>query len=296
MGGFMTEIQELSKMLLDEWGEDHNTKNLSNKIGKFLCQLNGDKDLGYIFLELIKNYDYYSRCKLQNILESFFEVLIEQYTINESLTVYSRLETDSKINSSNSMLEEYKAINLIENEFSREIKNMDISVFEQLQSIVFIDDTIGSGNTVKSYFDENREKLKKCKIYILCITILRQGYEFLKVYFAENGFDVVIHPYTIKEKAFQAGNIFKNPSKYEKLLSDFEISLWGKKNNYILGYEDSQALVSYFNNTPNNTISSFWYESESRKWNKLFKRNKKKLDLKNRKALAYNLEKYRKDV
>lgn len=52
---------------------------------------------------------------------------------------------------------------------------------------------------------------------------------------------------------------------YEKLIS---------KGKCILGYEQSEALLAFFYDTPNNTLSSFWFENPDIGWNPLFPRKR----------------------
>ncbi|WP_430493555.1 phosphoribosyltransferase-like protein, partial [Paenibacillus ottowii] len=70
-------------------------------------------------------------------------------------------------------------------------------------------------------------------------------------------------------------HIFLNDS-HRRLINDFEETIWGKGNQNIMGFRDSQLLVGFSHNIPNNTISSFWYHADfsgkREEWNCLFKR------------------------
>ena len=59
------------------------------------------------------------------------------------------------------------------------------------------------------------------------------------------------------------------------IILDLEKRLWQDKktDEFILGKDKSQCLLSFYNDTPNNTLSSFWFCSAS--WEPIFIRKKK---------------------
>ncbi|HGZ9550883.1 TPA: hypothetical protein ACOFPC_002864, partial [Staphylococcus aureus] len=59
----------------------------------------------------------------------------------------------------------------------------------------------------------------------------------------------------------------------EKKFYEFEKDIVNPGKYYNLGYKNTQALVSNFRNTPNNTLSLFWHENDQ--WKPLFKRKAK---------------------
>lgn len=80
-------------------GEDKNTINLSNKIGKLISQLDGGKENGDIILKLFSRYNYYSREEVSERILYFNKRIKYGFQLPEQTTISSRIEDDAKINS-----------------------------------------------------------------------------------------------------------------------------------------------------------------------------------------------------
>jgi hypothetical protein len=294
----ITYIQQIACECIERWGVDSKTKDFSRKLGKFASQLQTDKELGGILLELVKHYNYYSRAEIEKILRNIFNIINDDLKLNRKKTIYSRIEDDSKIDSSNHLLEEYKAINNISNNYSHDIERLHIDIFEEITNVIFIDDIIGSGKTIQRFFNKNLKKLSKVKIYIFCIEILEEGKTFLENYFKEKGLNCLIIPKNIHSQAFKNTKIFSSDIlEKEKMLRTFEENLFGKGHPHVMGFENSQAIVSFYRNTPNNTFGSFWYSGH--KWQGLFPRDNDKPDFmrkkgkKTKNTMNYNINRPR---
>lgn len=291
-----TEIQKIASSCIDRWGEDIKTKNFSGKLGRFISQLDSNAELGTILLELVKHYNYYTRERINKLIVEFYNVITEELELDENYTMYSRIEKDAKINSSNFFLEEFKIANDISCHNSYDIEKLDIGYFDYIENVVFLDDIIGTGSTVEKFFNKYRNKLSKVNCYIFCIEILDEGKIHLEKFFKDNSLTCKIIPHKLHKKAFSENHIFSHKyGENEKLLMQFEIELWGNSSANILGFDNSQAIVSFFKNTPNNTISSFWYEGD--KWKGLFPRDdrvpawKKTANKERKKKARYNSRK-----
>ncbi|CAM4127985.1 MULTISPECIES: phosphoribosyltransferase-like protein [Bacillus cereus group] len=288
----LTEIQRIAASCIDRWGEDVKTRNFSSKLGKFVSQLDSNKTLGQVFLNLVRHYNYYSRERLEQIIVDFYNIIVNELKLDEEFTIYSRIEDDSKIDSSNFFLEEFKILNNISNHFSYDIEKLGIRNFENIHNVIFIDDIIGSGKTVESFFEKNKRKLLKVNCFIFCVEMLEEGKSHLEDFFKKNNFNCEIICHNLHRKAFSENHIFCEDCKEnETLLRDFERGLWGKKSKNILGFENSQAILSFFRNTPNNTLSSFWFENEQ--WKGLFPRDDRKPAFKKsrKNSVKYNMKK-----
>jgi len=147
-----------------------------------------------------------------------------------------------------------------------------------IQSVVFIDDIIGSG---KQATDFCREKLGCIKIdkYYCSLLAFNNGLEKIR---SESGFKKVFTSYTLTDadKAFSdTSEIFSDKEIREKIkiLSQY----YGQKiyPKGPLGYDDSQALIAFSHNTPNNTLPIIWASEKNEKtvgetWNPLWERKK----------------------
>lgn len=270
-----TDIQVIAAECLERWGTDSRTEHFSNKLGRFLSQLGNNTEVGQILLELVKHYNYYSRAKVNEIFDNFYEIINDGERFNLPYTIYSVIEDDKRLNSSNTLLEEFRLHCSISSDFGHRIDNLSVENMDEIENLIFFDDIIGTGETVKKFFQKNNEKLSKVKSYIFCIEVMSDALVMLNEFFTKEGFDCEIIYHNISMKAFNEGIIFTTSREQKELaLREFEESLWNKGNRNIMGYNNSQAIISFFRNTPNNTISSFWCNRSQ--WNGLFPRNSDK--------------------
>ena len=289
-------ILEVSLSLHEVWGEDSRTKDLNDRIKNFISQVE-DSDLREIILELIYNFKYFSKSKINELLVEFHIKIKDELELNEDLTIYSRIEDENqaKIDSSNTILEEFKICNEISNNFTYEFSKLTEDQLNYVDNIVVFDDIIGSGKTLISFLRPNLSKIRssRIKLYVFCFVILEEALERIQEFINNNGIDVEIKYNSMFPKAFKRNYIFKEDfSIYEEKIREHENS---KRMSFVLGYENSQALVAFYRNTPNNTLPTFWWNST--KWKGLFPRDNRKptfmLKGKDNKKnkVAYNLTK-----
>jgi hypothetical protein len=163
------------------------------------------------------------------------------------------------------------------------------------RDIVFIDDLIGTGNQAKNYIDKLKEegKIGNQKLHYFAIVGLRDGIKELK----NSGlFENVLITEEIQNKAFDTGYIFTAEESGMAREMAFELGgqlIKGMTEIGPLGYKNSEALVFFGHNNPNNSLPIFWAsgkckllekvgESTEIKWTPLFPRKvKPKSDSKN---------------
>jgi hypothetical protein len=156
------------------------------------------------------------------------------------------------------------------------------------RDIVFIDDLIGSGDQAANYVDKLKKegKIGNQKLYYFAIVGLKDGIKELK----KSGiFEKVLTTVEIQNKAFDTGYIFTAEESGEAKEMAFEL---GKqltkdmKNMEPLGYKNSEALVFFGHNNPNNSLPIFWASGKCKllekvgetmeiKWTPLFPRKVK---------------------
>jgi hypothetical protein len=134
--------------------------------------------------------------------------------------------------------------------------------------LILIDDFIGTGGSVEEFY--NKEVLihkdKFTHRYFIGIAGMDFGIDRIKKCFDK----ILIPKSNIFRKAFSGQARFfgyRNHSKYRELAYKYgskiakpQKSKSGKPN--ALGFENSQALVSFAYGTPNNTLSIIWANSE----------------------------------
>jgi hypothetical protein len=162
-------------------------------------------------------------------------------------------------------------LNISENNF----KGIFTSPIKNAKAYIFIDDFIGSGNQASKYYNEYLKSSEtSCYYYAL------YGYEKGKVNVAKSGFEKVFVSEIIfeKDKIFSLESTLPYKAECKKIAHKYGSLLYKK---HPLGYEDSQALLCFIDNCPNNTLPIIWagFNNEMEDgvvWNALFERKKVK--------------------
>lgn len=248
---------------------DKRIANASNIFETWFSQIPDEyKEISSI---LIQNLEYYSRPTTNKWLKILHEKLIQNPTVTDENTIYAFIKSkDGKSNSSNDYWTEYKLINEINPELCYEnINAIEDEQWEYIQNIIFIDDFSGSA---KSFIDE----LKKCEtrynrkdIFFITINMMEFATDQIAQYASEKGFNIYPIFAFIQQKAFER-DLFEDNNRTKEDIISLSNSLKIPKNEH-LGYRDSQALVAFYNNTPNNTIGFIRYDTDT--YQSLFPRN-----------------------
>ncbi len=149
------------------------------------------------------------------------------------------------------------------------------------KAFVFFDDIIGSGKQATKFANTNLKNLG-IKSYYVVLFAFEAGLRKVK---KEACFEEVICGAILsdEERAFHdCSQVFTDANLREKLKKLCES--YGKRlfPRHPLGYDDSQALLSFPHNTPNNTLPIIWASTENEKaavdypWYPIFERKKKK--------------------
>ncbi|GAA0435403.1 hypothetical protein GCM10008983_09980 [Lentibacillus halophilus] len=294
-----TRILELSDMMSDKWGSDNKTENLHNRLKSFILQIDdADNDIREILLTLTEEFSYFSKANVNELLIHFNDQINNELQLKVDKTVFSKIEgvgaSKSKMDSSNTMLEEFKICNEISGDFTHSLSALTKSALNRIDNIVIFDDIIGSGNTLIKFLTSHAEKIVTTgvKIYVFCLVILESALEQVNCFLERENINAEIKYYTIQPKAFKENYIFGGEANTKQ--QRFKDYKRFKKMHNILGYENSQALVAFYRNTPNNTLSAFWWLSDN--WKGLFPRNNRRPDFMKKRtdkssSAAYNLSK-----
>ena len=262
---------KLKKEYIIKLKDDENIKEFKKKYKAWLKD-NEEKE---ICITLLKNFEYFGRQRANYYLVKLHEKLLNDYEISNEDTAYSFIKNvDGRANSSMEYFMEYTKINGI----SKTNRIEDINRMKKklnAKQVVLIDDCIGTGKTVKKYINLYKEDLKDKKIYILVIYVIKEIADKLKKELLDLGYNVEIICLNQKAKAFSK-EIFKDKNEDEIRNIKNKFLELSKKHNipkgYELGFGEVEGLVSFYNNTPNNTLGIFWAENESNI--ALFPRNK----------------------
>ncbi len=218
-----------------------------------------------VVLTLVQNLEYYSHKTTNQWLEELHRQLVGKSNVTEDNTIYVFIKSKyGKTNSSNDYWTEYKLINRINKNIC--IENMDLleeEDFQYIDNIVFIDDFSGSGRSFIDELKKHPERYKNKSIYFIVINAMYKALEEIKKYADENEMEVVVLSAFKQEKAFER-SLFDNDDNAKNMIVKMSKDLQIPKDDR-LGFDKSQALIAFYNNTPNNTLGFIRYDTEDYK-------------------------------
>lgn len=279
-------------MLSQSW-PTYKTKRISNdEIRAWLEQFVDFEDQRAVF-SILNNLKFYSSSEIREKMEDIFLEVRREIARNQKI-VYKeqgKLKRDDILvsyldkNPAKSGAEYAKTFVEVNNIYKDNSTNPDkidkkLLELKNINSLVFIDDFIGSGDSVienlKPIILANIETLKKNNIIIVIGVIT--GFEEAKhkiVRFAKKeGVTLevkLIDPLNNSDKCFDDDSIiYTKPIEREKakeICKKIGVKL---EKKHPLGYGDCQSAVVFPNTCPNNSLPILWKETST--WKPLFKR------------------------
>jgi hypothetical protein len=144
------------------------------------------------------------------------------------------------------------------------------------KQIAIVDDYIGTGKTIRKFIDKLQaanNRIVNSKIVILSLNTSCVGQAYLQEYALKNNIMVDIITLENSEAAFVPNKIFAFP-ECESIKNRYIEFCEQKEITEPLGHGKIEALVSFYYNTPNNTLGAFWCNINS--FVGLFGRHEKK--------------------
>lgn len=155
-------------------------------------------------------------------------------------------------------------------------KNTEISnkheVLKNKKYLIMIDDYSGTGSTIKDFIKIIKKYIpSKVKLIVFCIHMTEEAKKNLEAFFLQEQIACQIINVETSKKYFHDNE--RNKFLVQKFEKDF---VKPRRDRDILGFQETQSVLTTFRNTPNNTLSLFW--SESKKdygWRPIFLRKDK---------------------
>lgn len=212
-----------------------------------------DDDTLLLLMDMITKYIYIPR---QLIYKQWGEINKYIQTI-QSPIIYSWIQKkEKKINSSFDYIRDYIDIHKIDDNLFVDMINENN--IQDNSSIIFIDDIAGTGNTLVNYLKKySFLSRKNVTIYYFVYYCTRSAYTLIDDYCNSNHINIKIFGHGCLNYNFENDNIKELFELYSKQYI----------SSYIFGYEESKLLVSFYNNTPNNTFGIFWKNKDKEKVN-----------------------------
>ena len=129
---------------------------------------------------------------------------------------------------------------------------------ENKRIIIFIDDFIGSGQTVSGVWTALQNWYNEEHQYYVGVII---GYERIMKQIEDETPFKVIHAIKLAENTRVFHNYNSVFSKSEKAILKKYCKIADKRPEFRYGYKNSQSLIAFYDNTPNNTIPILHHRS-----------------------------------
>lgn len=235
-----------------DYNNDTQIRSFCENYYKWINRCMEDETL-LLLIDMIKKYVYVPR---QLIYKQWDEIYRYIDSINSPI-IYSWIKKkEKKLNSSYDYVRDFINKHKIDDKFF--FHDINESKIESNSSIIFIDDIAGTGKTLVNYLKKHTFLSRyNITIYYFVYYCTRSAYTLIEEYCNNNNINIKIVGYGCLKYNFKNDNMKYLFNKYSEQYV----------NTYIFGFEESQLLVSFYNNTPNNTFGIFWKNKDVNKEN-----------------------------
>lgn len=253
---------EVLNECIDRWNaNDEIIDEIKNTYSSWIKQM--PENMSIIVKKLMKNFDYYSHDNVNKCLIELHGMLQECKEVSFDNTVYAVLaKKEGNLNSGYVYVIEYQKLNDISKDVIYPNFNDIIKIMEyvdDIKNIVFIDDFCGTGKTFLDFVKKYLEHLKNIHVYFLVVHIMENAFNKIMKFAESNGMNITVLPISCTSKVFSEMQDLRDKKK-EFICESANLGISGK---YALGYNKSESLVAFYNNTPNNTFGVFWMNTEN---------------------------------
>ena len=218
------------------------------------------EELAEIVNSLMAGFDYYTHRNVNERLVLLHQKLQSIQEIDFDNTIYCALPNkEGRINSGYEYLIEYKMINnLSRYVVYPDLKSISSEEMSHIQNIVFVDDFCGTGKTLVDYVNIVEDLIQGKDIYYLVVHTMKNALKRLTQYQSTKSFRIHVIYQICTGKAFERGFEPSNKRQdYKRLAVEY-----GLPSKNVLGFYNTEALVSFYNDTPNNTLEIFWKDTK----------------------------------
>lgn len=259
------DVQAIKEICKNKWIAgfeiDARTKDALDNFDSWISQIPDKyKELSLI---LIQNLEYYPQKLTNKLLIELHSKLIELLTISDDNTIYAYIKSkDGKTNSS----DEYWTMYKLFNNLNREICYENINAIKDWQwihvkNIVFIDDFSGTGQSFIKELQKREDRYCGKNICFITICIMEDAIQKIKDYSQKKNINIFPIYYYMQKKTFTR-DLFKDNMNAKNLLLMLTAYLKIPEQESPLGFNESESLVAFHNNTPNNTLPVIRYDTK----------------------------------
>ena len=223
-----------------------------------------------VFLDAFSRYIYLTQEECQDRFVESIAMLkadLQKHDIEVDNVLYVTVESSSGTKSGSDNvradMQRYNIEDIGKNQILAAKSKFIEERLEGVQAIVFVDDIIGTGctlwNEMYSFCTKfNINGTDKIKLYYMCIAPTEKGINHFNKNFIKYGYAVS----SIYKEEWICARAFKGDSTEYGVVNKYETEIdnyfAGSDHSYRMGFKQGCLLISFYYNTPNNTISSFW--------------------------------------
>lgn len=262
-------LEQVKNECLANWGEiDNRLQSFSDNFGTWIDQIPEENQKTVLIL--LRNLSYYSHKKTNEWLMKLHQQLKQNPKITDENTIYTFIKSnDGYTSSSIAYWLEYMQINDLSSRLCyTDTDRIGDKAWACIENIVFIDDFSGSGDTFIDEIDRQPERYKNKNIYFIIIDIMRETIIRIQKHCKSMDINCFIISAFQQDKAFEK-KLFNDEKEACSQIKGMSERL-NIPSSHIMGYKNSQALVAFYNNTPNNTLGFIRYNTD--KYTSIFPR------------------------
>lgn len=249
----VTKIQETKNCCLNRWGEcDESMQLFSDNVEIWYEGI--DSDVQSLMIAFLEQFSYYSHKKVNSYLQPLHEQLrLSHPEVDNALFTYIK-EPEGSINSSVDYWSEYAIVNNI----PMCNRTDDLSFFtakscwENISTIVLIDDCCGSGQTVCDFLKKYQSELQGKTLCYVVLHIMKDAVRRIEEEFSKAKVNLKYICVNEQDKYFKEDD---NDLKKRFIQVSKEL---GVPEKQVLGYGCCESLMAFYNNCPNNTFGIIW--------------------------------------
>lgn len=230
-----------------------------------------------VFLEAFSRYTYLTQEECQDRFVQLIDLLkieLQRYSIELSEVLYITIESSSGTKSGGDNvradMEKYNFNDIDKDKIIAAQSKFSEEQLAGMKAVVFVDDIIGTGLTLwgemHAFCTKHAIDGKgSIRLFYMCIAPVEKAINHLNNNFAKCEYAVT----SLYKNEWISRKAFKGDSTEYSILNKYETAIdnyFSKyPHPYRMGFQRSCLLISFYYNTPNNTISTFWRPTDVNK-------------------------------
>ena len=260
-------INDVFIKCVEKWAENELDDRINFAMDKFddWIKEGNENDLGVLAYEeekdilckILEKFNYYPLGNINKLIKELSDESRKVFGVSNDDSVISVVrKADGKLNSSHEYCQIHRLVSGLNKKiYYDSLDNINENDWENIKNVVFVDDCSGTGNQFVEFLKRQKKSMVGKRIILIAIEIVEDAKVYIDNYAKKHGIDIHIIAYSVKKKAFKtASDMEKN--KFIEMSQKVKID-----NKYILGFKNAEALMAFYNNSPNDTLGLFWFPS-----------------------------------